>query len=71
MIWFVALVLAAWVFVLASKLGDLRRQVGSLENGQFGKLVDQLGDVSHLILLGGAARPMLSCVERKGRPQAA
>lgn len=31
MIWFVTLVLAAWVFTLTSQLGDLRRQVRALE----------------------------------------
>src|SRR6185503_20281236 len=36
--------------LLFEGLGEIR----GLEDGQFGKLVDQLGDVSHLILLGEA-----------------
>src|SRR5690242_20594889 len=35
--------------LLFERLGEIR----GFEDGQFGKLVDQLGDVSHLILLGG------------------
>src|SRR3954447_17608030 len=39
--------------LLFEGLGEIR----CFEDGQFGKLVDQLGDVSHLILLGGAPAP--------------
>src|SRR6185503_19616510 len=39
--------------LLFERFGEIR----GLEDGQFGKLVDQLGDVSHLILLGGAPAP--------------
>ena len=41
--------------LLFERLGEIR----GLEDGQFGKLVDQLGDVSHLILLGGACAPIV------------
>src|SRR5436305_8966383 len=41
--------------LLFERLGKVRR----LENSQFGKLVDQLGDVSHLILLGWGSAPFV------------
>ena len=43
--------------LLFESLGEIR----GLEDGQFGKLVDQLSNVSHLILLCGASAP---CVVR-------
>src|SRR6185312_15047189 len=46
--------------LLFERLGE----VSGLKDGQFGKLVDQLGDVSHLILLGGPLA-RLSCVDEK------
>src|SRR5574338_128117 len=56
--------------LLFEGLGEIR----GLEDGQFGKLVDQRIDVSHLILLGGALMilgPLLSCVDEKGAAYAA
>src|SRR4029079_12780909 len=47
--------------LLFERLGE----IGGLEDGQFGKLVDQLGDVSHLILLGGAAAPCCRALKLK------
>jgi hypothetical protein len=41
--------------LLFERLGEIR----GLEHSQFGKLVDQLGDVSHLILLGGPLAPFV------------
>src|SRR4029079_2720045 len=41
--------------LLFEGLGEIR----GLEDGQFGKLVDQLCDVSHLLLLGGALPPIV------------
>jgi hypothetical protein len=52
--------------LLLERLGEIRR----LENGQFGKLVNQRIDVSQCLLLGGAA-PRLSCVDEKGLAYAA
>ena len=41
--------------LLFERLGE----IGGLEDGQFGKLVDQLGDVSHLILLVRGIAPIV------------
>src|SRR6185369_12491448 len=46
--------------LLFERLGEIR----GLEDGQFGKLVDQLGDVSHFSTPCGTA-PRLSCVDEK------
>jgi pimeloyl-ACP methyl ester carboxylesterase len=47
--------------LLFERLGEIR----GFEDGQFGKLVDQLGDVSHLILLGGAPAPCCRALKLK------